>query len=169
MEGNLSWEARKVMTGTSSSADALASVMEATAMVDDTRMLVDPVADSETDRAMSSSGASVIDGGDTTTTTTTIESRSIVSSMIQVSSTSGASSSGLSLPRQETAIAGPSRLGISRALLESRRLAIASSKLRLPAKIEDQFSFRKYFKLAYLTGESSTSSSFTPVSPFGAR
>lgn len=138
MEGEMTWEAKKVMMGsTSASTDALASAMEATAMVDDARMALDPVAD-DADRPLLSSGASAA-------TNTTDES------------TAGPSSpSTFSIRSNGTA--GPSRLQIA-ARGVGGLSPMASARLRLPAKLEEQFSYRKYFKLAYLTG----TYTYTPI------
>lgn len=145
MEGNMSWEARKVMMIAPAATDALTSAMEATAMVDDARMHVD--ADTEVgERAMSISGGSNTDGGDN-------ESRTTVSAF-QTSMVFGGSPTFASYNQSN---AGPSRPHPSRPVIDTRRALMASvraNSLRLPKKLEEQFSFKKYFKLAYLTGTS---------------
>ncbi|KIO34183.1 hypothetical protein M407DRAFT_151474 [Tulasnella calospora MUT 4182] len=144
MEGNMSWEARKVMMVAPAATDALTSAMEATAMVDDARMHVDAETEAG-ERAMSISGGSNTDGGDN-------ESRATVSGF-QTSMVFGGSPAFAS-PQQSNAIAGPSRPSPIRPVIDTRRALMASvraNSLRLPKKLEEQFSFKKYFKLAYLT------------------
>ncbi|KAG8897119.1 hypothetical protein FRB99_008431 [Tulasnella sp. 403] len=142
LEGNMSWEAKQVMTSASTTPDALATAMEATTMADDTKMSLDT--DSDTDRTMTSTSAT--DGE--------IERRSIVSSFFPGSSRSFAAGSALPTLHRPNA-PGTSRLSLKPSIDTRRALmptltSLKAQTLRLPAKLEE-FSFKKYFKLAYLT------------------